>query len=255
MQEFLTLCYSCFKKLAVKRMKSQILLVSVLVASVTLKALGGNATILASFEGGSGPGYKPCPDTTGAVGLNHIVDFADSSFIVHDKVTGQIVMQMTMSNFWMSVQPSNTLVLMKPNDPRMLYDTLSGRWFASCADDSQHHLYLAVSTSSDPTRPWKGVQTPFQSPDFGFRMGVDKNGFYGCWWNYQYTTGNTHIMMDGCAIPKADMIAEGGPDLSRRNMFSDFEIESFPATDLDPKKALTDPEVFLNKQFPADTTT
>jgi hypothetical protein len=183
------------------------------------------------------------------------VDFADSSFIVHDKTTGRIVVQMTMSNFWMSVQPSNTLVLVRPNDPRMLYDTLSGRWFASCADDSQHHLYLAVSTSSDPTRPWKGMQTPFQSPDFGFRMGVDKNGFYGCWWNYQYTTGNTHIMMDGCAVPKADLIAEGGPDLSHRNMFSNLEVESFPATDLDPNKALTDPEVFLNKQFPTDTTT
>jgi hypothetical protein len=236
-------------------MKITVPLIGVLVASLAITGLGGNGTILSSFEGGSGPGYKASPDTTGAVGSNHVVDFADSWFIVHDKVAGRIVLQMTMSNFWMSVQPSNTLILVKPNDPRMLYDTLSGRWFASCADDSQHHLYLAVSTSSDPTRPWKGVQTPFQSPDFGFRMGVDKNGFYGCWWNYQYTTGNTHIMMDGCAIPKADIIAEGGPDLSHRNMFSNFEVESFPATDLDPNKAQTDPEVFLNKQFPTDTTT
>ncbi len=29
--------------------------------------------------------------------------------------------------------------------------------------------------SSDPTQPWKGVRTPFQSPDFGFRTGADRN--------------------------------------------------------------------------------
>jgi hypothetical protein len=219
-------------------------------------ALAANGTILQSFPGGSGPGYKPVPDTTGAVGPNHVVDFEDGWFMVHDKATGQVVTQMTMSNFWMFVEPTNTLVLVKPNDPRMLYDTLSGRWFASCAEDAtQHRLYLAVSTTSDPTRPWKGVQTPFRSPDFGFRMGVDKNGFYGCWWNYQYTTGNTHIMMDGCAIPKADIIAASGPDLSHMNMFTNFELESFPATDPNPNKALSEPEIFLNKQFPTDTKT
>ena len=234
-------------------MKATILLALLVLAR---SALGGNGTILQSFEGGSGPGYKSSPDTTGGVGPNHVVDFEDSWFMVHDKTTGKVIMQLTMSNFWMSVQPSNTLVLVTPNDPRMIYDTLSGRWFASCADDAtQHHLYLAVSTSSDPTQPWKGVQTPFQSPDFGFRMGVDKNGFYACWWNFQYTTRNTHIMMDGCAIPKADMIAAGGPDFSHVNIFTNFEVESFPATDFNPNKTLADPEVFLNKQFPTDTAT
>ena len=155
------------------------------------RSLGGEWNDSPDFPGGSGPGYKPVPDTAGAVGPNHVVDFEDSWFMVHDKATGQVVLQMTVSNFWMSVEPSNTFVLMKPNDPRMLYDTLSGRWVVSCAEDAtQHRLYLAVSTSSDPTRAWKGVETPFRSPDFGFRMGVDKNGFYGRWWNFQYTTGN-----------------------------------------------------------------
>jgi hypothetical protein len=221
-----------------------------------MATVAANGNVLRSFPGASGPGYKPLPDTTGAVGPNHVVDFADSWFMVHDKTTGQVVQEMTMSNFWMVVQPSNTFVLAKPNDPRMLYDSLSGRWFASCAEDAtQHRLYLAVSTSSDPTQPWKGIETPFRSPDFGFRMGFDKNGFYGCWWNFQYTNRNTHFMMDGCAIPKADMIAAGGPDLSHLNLFTNFELESFPASDLNPNKALTDPEIFLNKQFPTDTKT
>lgn len=235
----------------------KLLMLGVLCAKTCLTAaLAANGTILQSFPGASGPGYKPVPDTTGAVGPSHVVDFPDSTFMVHDKATGRVVQQMTMSNFWMSVQPSNTFVLAKPNDPRMLYDSLSGHWFASCAEDAtQHRLYLAVSASSDPTGPWKGVETPFRSPDFGFRMGVDKTGFYGCWWNFQNTNRNTHIMMDGCAIPKADMIAASGPDLSHLNMFTNFELESFPATDLDPNKAPGDPEIFLCKQFPADTRT
>src|SRR5262249_35102499 len=125
-----------------------------LAKACVMVALAANGTILQSFPGASGPGYKPVPDTTGAVGAAHVVDFADSSFTVHDKTTGRVVQQMTMSNFWMSVEPKNTFLLTKPNDPRMLYDTLSGRWFASCAEDAtQHRLYLAVSTSSDPTRP------------------------------------------------------------------------------------------------------
>src|SRR6516164_5652878 len=149
-------------------------LIVLLMLGIALTALAGNGRILQNFPGASGPGYKPCPDTTGAVGPKHVVDFEDGWFMVHDKATGGVVIQMTMSNFWMSVQPSNTLVLVKPNDPRMLYDPLSERWFASCAEDAtQHRLYLAVSTSSDPTQVWKGIQTPFRSPDFGFRMGVD----------------------------------------------------------------------------------
>jgi len=231
-------------------------LVGILMAAIALPAMAGNGRILQTFQGASGTGYKACPDTTDAVGPKHVVDFEDGWFVVHDKANGGVLMQMTMSNFWMVVQPSNTLVLVKPNDPRMLYDPLCERWFASCADDAtQHRLYLAVSTSSDPTEPWKGIETAFRSPDFGFRMGVDRNGFYGCWWNYKYTTGNTHIMMDGCAVPKADLIGASGPGLSHLNMFSNFEVESFPATDFNPHKALTDPEVFLNKQFPTNTTT
>ena len=243
-------------RIIVCKPKMMNILIGFLLAATALRALAGNGTILQSCQGASGPGYKPCPDTSGAVGPKHVVDFEDGWFLVQEKATGRVLMQMTMSNFWMVVQPSNTLVLVKPNDPRMLYDPLSERWFASCADDAtQHRLYLAVSSSSDPTQPWKGIQTPFRSPDFGFRMGVDKNGFYGCWWNYQYTTGNTHIMMDGCAVPKADLIGASGPELSHVNMFSNFEVESFPATDFNPNKALSDPEVFLNKQFPTNTTT
>src|SRR5262249_1416456 len=50
-------------------------------------------------------------------------------------------------------------------------------------------------------------------------------------------------------IPKADLIAASGPDLSHLQAFADLEIESFPATDLDSGKAPGAPEVLLSKEF------
>jgi hypothetical protein len=46
-----------------------------------------------------------------------------------------------------------------------------------------------------------------------------------------------------------DVIAAEGPILSRMHKFPDLEVESFPATDLDPKKVPTAPAVLLNKEF------
>ena len=39
-------------------------------------------------------------------------------------------------------------------DPRIAYDALSGRWFASISDLDTNSVLLAVSTSSDPTAGW-----------------------------------------------------------------------------------------------------
>ena len=49
--------------------------------------------------------------------------------------------------------------------------------------------------------------------------------------------------------PGPTPIAPGGPDLSRMQVFPDLEIESFPATDLDPDKWPDAPESLWNKEF------
>ena len=44
-----------------------------------------------------------------------------------------------------------------PFDPRIAYDSLSGRWVAAVAVNSrsaQSQLWVAVSSSSDPTQAW-----------------------------------------------------------------------------------------------------
>jgi|SRR5215470_1723593 len=57
-------------------------------------------SVMVSFDGAYGPGYKDHPDTAGAVGPNHVVDFVGSTFTVRDKTTGQVLEQMSQATFW-----------------------------------------------------------------------------------------------------------------------------------------------------------
>lgn len=207
---------------------------------------GTQVTIATAFPSDSGPGPKGQPDNVGGVGPDHVVSFTVAHFVVHDKKTGTVLMKKTQAEFWSDLGMKDTRAV--ANDPRMLYDSLSKRWIATTAfDKSLHELWLAVSTSSDPTKPWKGVKAPLKSPDFGFRCGVDKNGFYGCCWNFNK---DLHTMMDCLVIPKEDLVAAEGPDLANAQVFPGIEIESFPATDLDPNKAADAPELLLCHEFP-----
>jgi hypothetical protein len=159
-----------------------------------------NLTVLNTFPGDKGPGTKALPDNVGGVSDEHVVDFTSASFVVHGKKTGNVLLEKSQTAFWEELGFAG---ISRPNDPRMLFDALTERWIATIANDAEHKLFLAVSTTSDPFKPWKGVRTPFESPDFGFRMGVDRNGFYGCWWNHNQ---DTHTMMTACALPKDELV-------------------------------------------------
>src|SRR5712692_2215551 len=106
--------------------------------------------------------------------------------------------------------------------------------------------YLAVSDTSDPTKGWHGVKLPMQPTDVGMKLGLGRNGLYI---TYAILTGDTHTMHGCYAIPKADAIAAGGPSLAHLQMFTHLELDSFPATDLDPNKRADAPEILLNREF------
>ena len=165
--------------------------------------------------------------------------------MVVDKATGRVVKDLTQHDFWLGVQPAGTLDL-HANDPRILYDPLSGRWIAWVQGVDPMNGYLAVSATSDPTGTWKGVKFPTPPHNYGAKAGLDKNGLYLTLHNGHDSLHKAHTCY---AIPKADLIAPGGPDLSHMQAFPGLEIESFPATDLDPDKAPDAPEVLLNKEF------
>jgi hypothetical protein len=88
--------------------------------------------ILTTFPGDSGPGPKEKPDNVGGVGPDHVVDFTCANFVVHDKKTGKVLMKKTQPDFWAELGLKD--MDSQPNDPRMLYDPLSGRWIATAQD-------------------------------------------------------------------------------------------------------------------------
>jgi DNA-binding beta-propeller fold protein YncE len=137
-------------------------------------ALAGGATaqsvipvIGSNFTGST---YKfnagnPPPDSMGAAGPRHFVEFVNSRYAVYDKDTGKLVRESTLDAFWQASWPGQS-VLANPYmasfpfsaafDPRILYDAARGRWYA-IADNSME-LLVAVSNTSDPTQGWRGYQ-------------------------------------------------------------------------------------------------
>ena len=207
--------------------------------------LAQEVTVLTSFPGDHGPGPKDNPDNTGGVGPSHIVDCTDANIVIHDKKTGDVLRRMTQTEFWKNAKPGFTLP--KLNDPRMTYDPIAERWYTVVqAQDATPYGFLAVSESMDPTRGWKGVQLPMKPANLGMKLGFDKNGIYI---TFIVMTGDTHTMHGCFAIPKDDVIAADGPRLANVQSFTNLEIESFPATDINPNKPAGAPELILNREF------
>jgi len=91
------------------------------------------------------------PDNGLAAGPNHVVEMVNDSGTIWDK-SGTLVNIFDLNKFF-AVPTGYTF-----SDPRVLYDGLSQRWFASgvafIAPSYGSVVTIAVSTSSDPTGTW-----------------------------------------------------------------------------------------------------
>jgi hypothetical protein len=217
-----------------------------LVTSLLLQTTGAAQVIVNRFPANRGPGYrKPYPDAAGAVGPRHTAVLDDRAFVVQDKATGKVLQNDTQHDFWLKVLPAKTFDL-HANDPRLLYDPISQRWIAWVQGLKPENGYLAVSTTSDPTQPWRGVKMPMPPHNYGARIGFDKNGLYISVHNGKSDVKTAQTCY---AIPMADVVAARGPNLAHMQVFPDLHIEAFPATELDPDKAPDGPAVLLNREF------
>jgi hypothetical protein len=213
----------------------------------TTVAGDSGVTVVRSFPGNKGPGWKQTIDVAGAVGPDHVVDFDVAAFVVHDKVSGEILKRLSPEEFWKQVEPAGSLVPDRvANDARMLYDPLSQRWFACAAGAPEADCFLAVSTTSNPLDPWRGAKLPLPRINPYMKMGVDRNGVYVCSCN-----GHADPLkaMNCYVIPKSDAIAVGGPVLTNATNFPSLQFSAMPATDLDPNKHADAPAVLLTNEF------
>jgi uncharacterized repeat protein (TIGR01451 family) len=115
---------------------------------------GGGPAPRQNFNGvGNVDGVLP-PDTNGAVGPAHYVQWVNLSFAVYDKATGaRLLGPVKGSTLWSGFGgPCETS---NDGDPIVLYDHLADRWlmsqFALPGGSQGYWQCLAVSTSGDPT--------------------------------------------------------------------------------------------------------
>jgi len=101
-------------------------------------------TQITGFDGLKQAGFIP-PDVQVAIGPNHIVEMINSAGRIFDK-TGMTIQDFTLASFFLTGS-------IDPGDPKIFYDSFSGRWFASALVD-RTSVRFAVSETNDPTGNW-----------------------------------------------------------------------------------------------------
>ncbi len=103
-------------------------------------------------------GYFP-PDVQMAAGPNDIVEVVNSEMEIFSK-SGTSLQSTSLDVFFNLPSTDNV------SDVKILYDSISGRWFFTTEDFTTGKVYLAVSSSNDPTSTWSIYQFSFSGyPD------------------------------------------------------------------------------------------
>lgn len=153
--------------------------------------------------------YFP-PDSDGAVGRRHIVELINGRYAVYSKKDGTRVQSESLQQFWTDAGATVHGLI---GDPRVVFDPLSRRWFASTGGfnfgNGPDDLLLAVSKSADPTQGWSGFTIPFAGPtgtalDFP-TLAFDRDGVF------LYASGTLLV------VPKSDLLASS-PSVARATL-------------------------------------
>jgi len=205
-------------------------------AQVTMQA-GLNFT--ATTYGDTSSALPPDPD--GAMGPNSFVEFINGEFAVFNTTNVDNPVRAVDVDFWAAANvniPSDDAV----TDPRVIYDSVSQRWFASMVDFNAsandptvyaNHFLLAVSATSDPLGAWNGFRI-LADPTNGYfadfpTMGVDSNAVYLS--GDMFQAGN-ELAASLISIPKAGLLAPT-PSIANMKRYGDLDY-SFSGMALQP---------------------
>jgi hypothetical protein len=179
------------------------------------------AAVGVNFSGGSGNTFAP-PDSDGAIGPANYVQFINGRFAVYSK-TGSLVSAKSDRAFWnAALAHSGQSGVTDVSDPRILYDPLSDRWFASQITidvDVGNLVLVGRSDTNNPAGSWSAAKyLAVDSNTFGDfdTLGLDANAVYVGTVNFDSTNsapaGDTIT-----SIPKADLLASI-PSVANRTM-------------------------------------
>lgn len=159
------------------------------------------------------------PDTMGSIGPNHYAQFLNGSFNVYNRTTGANLVSKTDTAFWQGVTGISYFDYAPGlGDPRIIYDSLSDRWFAlqMNINFSGNKVLVARSNTNDPTGGWKGASyfgSATGLADYP-TLGVDANGIYIG--TNDFTPNLSSVTMT--TIPKSDLLLNT-PTLANRTTF------------------------------------
>lgn len=124
-----------------------------------------------NWLGQSASGFRPF-DPSGAAGTNYYVQAINSTTLkVFNKTTGGNVLTTTMGNIWSPATPND-------GDPIIMYDRYADRWFISQFGTSGNKIYIAISTTNDPTGSYYTYTfTSPQFPDY-LKFSIWADGYY-----------------------------------------------------------------------------
>lgn len=145
-----------------------------------------------------GTGWVP-PDTCGSVGIDHFISVVNMHISVYEKDTGTRVLSSSMQSFFNTGGNAG--------DPRVVFDPDSERWIVN-ATDFNSRIWLAVSSTSDPTGNWfKTWFNPGQGSDAGDWPDYQTLGVDSRWiMTAAYMVGGNATMSLFC-LDKAPLVA------------------------------------------------
>lgn len=121
--------------------------------------------------GGQTSGAYPL-DPTGAAGKNHFIQMVNATpFKIWSK-TGTQLLTGSLGSLW-------TPATANDGDPIALYDKPADRWFLAQFEVSTRKIFIAISTTPDPTGSWYTYTftAPSSFPDY-LKFSVWQDGYY-----------------------------------------------------------------------------
>jgi hypothetical protein len=173
-------------------------------------------------------------DGDGSIGPAHFVEFINGRFAVYSKTNGAVVKSTTDAAFWQNagiVVPNGEDV----SDPRMVFDTVSQRWFASAilyngSTLANNSLLVAVSSSADPIGLWHAVSLVADPVNGDFAdfptMGLDANGVYLSGDMFTPGASGSSVGASLISIPKADLL-RAAPTATNATSFGILDYNSY----------------------------
>lgn len=130
----------------------------------------GKAPIM-NILGQNATGFRPMDPTGAAGGTYYMQAINSTTYNIYNKTTGVSVLSGTVGNLWSPATPND-------GDPIIMYDRYADRWFVSQFGSTGNKIYIAISTTNDPTGTWYTYTfTSPQFPDY-LKFSVWQDGYY-----------------------------------------------------------------------------